>query len=587
MSLLAGAISRTDKDLPPTVRLALAANLSRRPGESIETYGGGRWFLAKADVGAYRSKGSLAWAGASTFVMAGEPLLSGERYRSCGDRAAEARLVYEALSSGRTDALEAATGTYCGALYRPEEHRLTLVSDKLGVRPIYYCVMPDFAVFATALRILEAANLIGNGIDLRGTYETSAFGFPFGERTAYRDVRAIGPAQLVHLTKDGAAGSTYFHWDRLEVVDAPEDAVIARLVASFEQGVRRRLRQDKAVLSFLSGGLDSRAIVAALRRQNVRVFTVNFAPQETQDRVYGELAAKALGSSHYQLDVAASRARTANREEHLRGWVDSLVNSGFGPERPGCIWSGDGGSVGLGHVYMDDATLALLAHGDLDGAARSFLHFNRLPGAANSVMTAEFRARTRDWHVDAVRSELAALAHAPEGRPLYLFLLQNDQRRHLANHFENIDVHRFEFHLPFFDSEFLEIVAQSPVRPFMGHRLYHRWLRALSPEAASVLWQAYPNHEPCPLPDPGALRYQWTKNYFGRTEERRLARAQGLEGLSFLMRGHFPRHLLSRPSFAAAVMFSLLGSNSYSHVTRVGTTFARAWHHAQQSGPRQ
>src|SRR2546427_5405638 len=83
MSILVGAISRTGGDLPRALCLALAANISRRPAEPIEEFGGGCWFLAKADVGAYRSKGSIGQSMGSAFVMAGEALLCGERYRSC------------------------------------------------------------------------------------------------------------------------------------------------------------------------------------------------------------------------------------------------------------------------------------------------------------------------------------------------------------------------------------------------------------------------------------------------------------------------------------------------------------------------
>ncbi|HEX6006225.1 MAG TPA: asparagine synthase-related protein [Burkholderiales bacterium] len=584
MSIIAGAISRSGLDLPQELCRALAANLSRAPGESIETFGGRGWLLAQADVGAYRCKGSIGNGVGAALVVAGEPLLGGERYASCRNREDELRFMFEDLRAGRTDAVESSTGTYCCAFYSAQDHRLTLVSDKVGVRPIYYAVLPDFAVFASALRILEAADLVGSGIDLRGAYETSSFGFPFGERTCYDNVRTIGPAQIVRLTRDGVSRASYFRWDRLGYAEDPEGVLVSKLVASFERAVERRLRDDRVVLSFLSGGLDSRATVAALRRRGTQVFTVNFAPADTQDRVYAELAAETLGTVHHQLNVLASRTVNANRQEHLRGWVDSLSQRGTPPDRPGCIWSGDGGSVGLGHIYMDDATVRLLDHGDLDAAMASFLRFNQLAGAHNGVMTRSFRATTRDWHVEAVRAEFLALDRRLDGRSLFLFLLMNDQRRHLAGHFENIDSHRFEFQLPFFDAEVLETVVRAPVTAFLRHRLYYRWLEALSPAAVSIPWQVYPNHEPCPIPDPRALGYQWRKHYFGLAEERRLARAQGREGLALLTRRHFPSHLLSRSRFAAAVAFSLSGSNRLAHLTRVGATFARAWQRARMRG---
>jgi hypothetical protein len=136
--------------------------------------------------------------------------------------------------------------------------------------------------------------------------------------------------------------------------------------------------------------------------------------------------------------------------------------------------------------------------------------------------------------------------------------------------------------LPFFDADFLETIVRTPVRPFLRHVLYHKWLQAMSPAATSVPWQVYPNHEPCPIPFPGQLRYQWG-DYFGKAEDRRLARSQGRDALKRLVAGDFPSHLINRIRYIPAVIACLLGSSAYGHVVRVGDTFTRYW---QQSHAR-
>lgn len=584
MTVIAGAISRNGKKLPEWLHKALVSNLSRHTGDVAEYFGGDHWLLAKVDVGALRSKGSFNVSDGPVFVMAGEPLLSGAAGNH-QSRETECHALYADLCSGQHGTLRASTGTFCGAHYSPQEHRLTLVTDKLGLRPIYYLVMPEFAAFTSALRVFETAGLGVSRINLHGLYETCAFGFPLGDRTCYEVIRTIGPAELIHITTDSETHSRYFQWDLLEDTSDDEQALIRRLIAKFDDSIRRRLRGDKVVHSFLSGGLDSRAIVAALRKNGVAVYTFNFAPASTQDRVFGALAAKALGTTHHQVDVPLSESTNFYRKEHLRHCMEVAAGSAPRPERPSCIWSGDGGSVGLGHVYLDPATVDAFDKGDLEAGIRSYLRYNRLRGASNSAMRREFRERTRDWHTDGVREQLFSLQRKPDGRALHLFLMLNDQRRHLTKHFENIDIERFEFLLPFFDADFLKTIIRGPIRPFLRHELYIKWLQALSPAAASVPWQAYPNHEPCPIPFEGELRYQWG-DYYGKAEERRLFRRQSKEALRGLIRGPFPNHLINRYRLSAAILFSLLGSTSYGHIVRVGDTFTHYWQKSQCEYPR-
>ena len=173
-----------------------------------------------------------------------------------------------------------------------------------------------------------------------------------------------------------------------------------------------------------------------------------------------------------------------------------------------------------------------------------------------------------------------------DGRTPYLFLLFNDQRRHMAKHFEQIDLHRFEFLMPFYDADFLETVVRSPVEPFLLHAIYHRWLAGMSPAAVTVPWQTYPDHVPCPVSSDGALRYQWG-DYFGKAEDRRLARNQGRVAASRFFHRTFPGHLIDRARYAIAILACLFGSSSYSHVVRVGDTFTRSWQQYRASAARR
>ena len=516
--------------------------------------------------------------------MAGEPLLLPPSGALFADRQSEGERLFADLCANREDSLRIATGVFCGAFYQPAEDRLALFSDKLGVRPIYYAVLPDVFVFASALRILLALRLV-RGIDVRGTYETCAFGFPLGDRSCYENTRTINAGELVSLSGPSVTARAYYRWDRLPA-DAgfDEQQAIPMLSEGFASAVSRRLRGDRTVVSFLSGGLDSRTIAATLRAQSVRVVTVNFAPPRSQDRRFAVEASQVLGTTYHQLEVPYSEVASAYRHQQLGPFIDQLAATSLCPDRPGLVWSGDGGSTGVGHVHLDEDTVHMFDHGRIEEGVRSYLRYNRLFGAANAALADGFRRTCKDWHVEGVKGEIERLPERQDARALHLFLMLNHQRRHLVRHFEDIDLTRLELQTPFFDSPFLESIVRAPVTPFLRHRLYLRWLSAFAPTALSVPWQAYPGHEPCPIKIKGEdeLLYQWSgRPYFGRDEERRATRRRGHAAFTRLLRSGFPGHLLHRGRLAAGVVTALLGMKALGHIVHTGDTFLRCWKNAE------
>jgi hypothetical protein len=583
MTIIAGIVSRRDGDVPAPHCNALSAAISRWPSDAPIIYKGHGWWLGKVDIGALDERGDLASPEGSALVLAGEPLLASSSDESVQGRDADAGRLLASLNSGSIDALACATGAFCVAHYSPQSKALTLATDKLGIRPLYYTVTDEWVVFASALRILESLPFVNRSIHVRGVYEQLTFGFPLGDRTPYREICSLGPGQTARFADGAAVVRPYYRWDELQPRAASEEALVEQLVPAFRRAVSRRSRGDSAAISFLSGGLDSRAIVATLRGLGVSVHAVNFAPPDSQDRVFAQMAAAAMNCRYHQLEVPLSMAQDAHRKRQLVDWLERSAQPMAGMRRGRVIWSGDGGSVALGHVYLDPDAVEYFERGDIDRGIDAFLRYNHISGAANSALAGSFRARARTWHKEGVRREIDALAKPVTGRTLHLFLMLNDQRRHLAHHFENIDLDRIELHLPFFDSQFLELILSAPVAPFLRHRLYGAWLRALSPEAAGVPWQAYPNHEPCPVPFSGKLRYQWQRDYFDPAEDRKVVRRTAKAALGRLLTRDFPAHLIDRRRFGAAVALSLLGGTRGEHVLKVGDTFARYWQLAPSS----
>ncbi len=367
----------------------------------------------------------------------------------------------------------------------------------------------------------------------------------------------------------------YWNWDESEPSVETEEKLLSQLHSRFEEAVARRNRRDRTSAAYLSGGLDSRCVVAALHAQNVRVHTFNFARPGTQDQIFGLDFARRINAIHEEVPKEAGDLIPDYSSLMARAWNASRHRPVCPAERPALVWSGEGGSVALGHVHMNQKIVALMRAGHVGEAIEEYVQREYV-----YVSPKLFRPKVGNdlgrVVKKGIREELDGLHAKDPARNFYLFLMLNDQRRKLAGHFENLDLHRLELQLPFFDSNFLASIIATPIDLCLRHNLYVKWLAYFHCSVADVPWQAYPDHEPCPHPIPPGLVYQWEQNH--QVAERTSQKQQLIEQASALLRtADFPYPLLSKRNLRLAVWLHSLGWRDYEHVIKAAQTYRAYW----------
>jgi hypothetical protein len=240
------------------------------------------------------------------------------------------------------------------------------------------------------------------------------------------------------------------------------------------------------------------------------------------------------------------------------------------------VWSGDGGSVGLGFVGVYPSVIALLRAGRRDEAVDRYCAEHEI-----SLPLRVFRRPIAHELRDVLRLGLreafdAAQAGDEPGRDLYRFRMQHDQRRHLVLHFEDVDLHRLEFHLPFYDADLLTLVASAPADYGVGHRLYNAGLPYFPRVVSAVAWQTYPGHEPCPIPLPPDAIDQWGDQQRDILRRERRASIVG-EATRLARSKDFPAPILHRAYVVAAGLLHWLGRGDYSYVMDYASSFSQFW----------
>ena len=568
MTLLAGMFARHDRPLAESACASLRQAISRNPADEVKAFRDRRSYFAKVDLEAFHEPGFFVDASGALSLLTGEPLLSNRGIPS--NRLQDLTTIHEQCLENNSNVLREADGTFCVVHYQPQTGSLTFIADKLGIRPLYFWIDDELCVFASALRILEDFPLVPKKMDLRAVTEIVALGAPLADRTPYADICLLKAAEIVKVTSEETSRSCYWRWDEIITESDSQPVRLATVHEHFQSAIKRRNRNDEATAAYLSGGLDSRCIVAALRHNGVRVRTVNFARPGTQDYYFGNDFAEKIGSIHESLpkergdsipDYSSLMARALGRSNHGQ----------LRPERPRLVWSGEGGSVLLGQVHLNESIIEFMRVGNVDGAIEEYLQREQV-NVPTKLFRSQILENPRAVIKQGIREELSELHAEDAGRNFALFLMHNDQRRKLMTHFENLDLHRLEFQLPFFDAAFLASVMATPLDWCLQHKFYFKWLSLFPATVTSVPWQAYPGHQPCPVPIPTELAYQWDDAY--QAEEVASQKQRVIEQATELLRAiDFPDQILSKRNLRLATWIHSKGWRDYRYAIEAARTY--------------
>jgi asparagine synthase (glutamine-hydrolysing) len=159
--------------------------------------------------------------------------------------------------------VEPLRGMFAFAIWDARRHRLLLARDRFGIKPLYVVEAPWGLAFASELKAITAAGLSERSLDWEALDAYFQLGYMPAPLSPFRDVRKLEPGFTL-MWEPGKAAVRRRYWDLpRERRQAPPD-VEAQVLAWLDDSVRAHLVSDVPVAAFLSGGLDSSAVVASM-----------------------------------------------------------------------------------------------------------------------------------------------------------------------------------------------------------------------------------------------------------------------------------------------------------------------------------
>ncbi len=232
----------------------------------------------------------------------------------------DTEVLLEACAHAGVDAaVTRAVGMFAFALWDKRERRLTLVRDRLGIKPLYWGRAGRMILFASEIKAVLAHPAFVAEIDRDALAAYMRLGYVPAPHTIYRNLHKLRPGHIISFGLDGVAKERGF-WDlrRLAVEGArapvrisAEEATDA-LEARLTEAVRLRMIADVPLGAFLSGGIDSSTVVALMQKcaqGPVRTFTIGFGEADYDEAAHAKAVARHLGTEHTELTVTPDDAR--------------------------------------------------------------------------------------------------------------------------------------------------------------------------------------------------------------------------------------------------------------------------------------
>jgi asparagine synthase (glutamine-hydrolysing) len=249
--------------------------------------------------------------------ISAELAAQGQRFRGHSDT----EVILAAFERwGIAEAVQRFIGMFAIAVWDAHTRRLSLIRDRLGIKPLYYYQRSGVVLFASELKAFTAFPGFDRTLDDAAIEDYLRYLCVPAPRTIFRHSRKLLPGHILTIADPVAdVPPSEAYWSADDVYKAAvadpfagsDDEAVDELNAVLSDAVKLRMRADVPMGALLSGGVDSSVVVALMQAnasQPTRTFSIGFPGTEHDEGEHAAQVARALGTDHTPMDVTGDDA---------------------------------------------------------------------------------------------------------------------------------------------------------------------------------------------------------------------------------------------------------------------------------------
>lgn len=224
-------------------------------------------------------------------------------YRSHTD----SEVLLAAYAHWGADCLSRLNGMFAFAIWDREKQELFLARDRMGIKPLYYYLDEQKLVFASEVRALLASGLVPRQLDQDALIDYLRYQTVQSPATILAGVRLLPPGHYLLATKENVAQHRY--WNPIPEMQVPlsREQWKQQVFDTLQAAVERRLVADVPFGAFLSGGIDSSAVVALMSQvatEKIKTFSVTFAEEAFSEARFARMVAQKFNNQHHEIQLS-------------------------------------------------------------------------------------------------------------------------------------------------------------------------------------------------------------------------------------------------------------------------------------------
>jgi asparagine synthase (glutamine-hydrolysing) len=262
--------------------------------------------------------------------------------------------------------VEKLRGMFAFALWDEGKRTMILARDRVGKKPLYYYLDDEKLIFASEIKSILRHPRLKLEVDESAVSDYLSFGYIPAPKSIYRSIRKVLPGHYLRVQAGKIEEVKYWDLSFKRTPSRSEEEWQEMLVDEFRTAVKIRLMSEVPLGAFLSGGLDSSGVVAAMRNlldQPVKTATIGFTEDRFDESEFARAVSRHLGTDHHERVVTPEKISTIQKLSwhYDEPFADSSALptyfvSQVAREKVTVALSGDGGDenfAGYTRYFMD------------------------------------------------------------------------------------------------------------------------------------------------------------------------------------------------------------------------------------------
>lgn len=222
--------------------------------------------------------------------------------------ASDTEVILAAFIRWGTKCLDYFNGMYAFAIYDTLEDKLTIARDRIGVKPLYYYYGDEGFVFSSEIRPIIHSGIKTFSLNKEVLAEYTMYQTVLAPNTIVKGIKMLMPGHILEFEKGKANIRQYYSLGKIKS-DSEKlsyEEICKKVNELLGLSVQRRLIADVPFGAFLSGGIDSSAIVGLMSKvssEKVQTFNVSFDESEFSESRYAQLIAKKFNTQHHEIKL--------------------------------------------------------------------------------------------------------------------------------------------------------------------------------------------------------------------------------------------------------------------------------------------